>query len=197
MTSTTHSNDSIEITPPGAFARMASLMRTGPRALFLRFYDQITRIITGAPVQHLSEITPQLYLGGQHRRRGWPKMQKMGFTTIVNMRESWHDDTAQGISGDYHLHLVTQDNTPPMLAQLQEGVVFIQAAVERGDKVYVHCGVGVGRAPIMAAAYLVSTGLTPDEALRKIRAIRPFVHPTSTQRARLVDFAEYLAQQTP
>ncbi len=174
---------------PSPFSRIYSLLRTGPRALFYRFYGQYARILTGAPIEHLSAVTPQLHVGGQHRPRGWNRMVERGITAVVNMREEWHDDVAQGIGGERHLHLITVDNTPPALEDLQRGVDFIAAEIEQGGKVYIHCGVGVGRAPVMAAAYLVSTGLTPEEAMSKIRVARPFVHPTPGQLEQLERFA--------
>ncbi|MFW6082850.1 MAG: protein-tyrosine phosphatase family protein, partial [Chloroflexota bacterium] len=56
--------------------------------------------------------------------------------------------------------------------------------------VYVHCGSGVGRAPTLAAAYLVFTGLTPSEAWAKIRRTRPFILPRPRQIARVAEFVE-------
>ncbi|HDD23994.1 MAG TPA: hypothetical protein ENF52_00965, partial [Chloroflexi bacterium] len=56
--------------------------------------------------------------------------------------------------------------------------------------VYVHCGAGVGRAATMAAAYLVSTGLTPDQAWARLRAVRPFIRPQPVQSAQIQRFAE-------
>jgi hypothetical protein len=47
----------------------------------------------------------------------------------------------------------------------------------------------VGRAPTTAAAYLVSTGLAPQQAWDSIRAVRPFIRPTKVQRAALERFA--------
>ena len=64
--------------------------------------------------------------------------------------------------------------------------------IEQGNGVYIHCGVGVGRAPTVAAAYLVSTGMTPEEAWTMLRAIRPFIWPNRRQRASVKQFAEEL-----
>jgi hypothetical protein len=41
----------------------------------------------------------------------------------------------------------------------------------------------------MAAAYLVSTGLSPDQAWALIRDTRPFINPTPPQLAALEEFA--------
>lgn len=154
--------------------------------------DQVARQVTGAPTRRLSEITPQLGIGGQHSRRGINRLRDRGYTAVVNMRRE-SDDKAKGIALDRYLYLPTIDNTPPTLQHLQDGARFIGEEIERGGKVYVHCWEGVGRAPTMAAAYLVSTGKTPAEAWKQIRAVRPFIRPTPFQVAQLEAFAR--AQQ--
>ena len=174
--------------PPHPLVRLRSLLRTGPVPLALRLLDQLARRTTGAPIWRLCAVTPQLHVGGQHYRRGYAKMRDYGITAILNMRGE-RCDQAQGIGGERHLQLATIDNTPPSLDDLRCGSDFIRAEIARGGKVYVHCAVGCGRAPTMAAAYLISTGLTADEALRRIKAVRPFVHPTPGQREALAAFA--------
>lgn len=174
------------------WGRMWSLLQTGPRAIVLRFVDQWTRKRTGAPLWSLSRISAGLYVGGQHSAKGWPAMQAEGITAVVNLREARHDDQRKGIGGARHLHLPTADNTPLRPQDLAAGVAFIRAEIERGGKVYVHCGVGVGRAPTLAAAYLISTGLTPTEALACLRRARPFIHLTPGQKRGLWDYAETL-----
>lgn len=183
----TKSNDK----PANPLARILSLLRTGPQSLVLRFKDQFRRRSQGFPVWELSEVSPHVYLGGQHTEKGWQAMQDFGITAVINMRETYHDDVARGIGGERHLHLATRDNTPPTIADLTSGARFIAEEVERGGKVYVHCGVGVGRAPSAVAAYLIAEeGLTAAEALRRIREVRPFVHLTSKQFRQLQKFEE-------
>ena len=82
---------------------------------------------------------------------------------------------------DRYLHLPTIDNDPPTLEHRRQGAAFVAEEIEGGGGVFVHCGSGVGRAPTMAAAYLVSTGKTADEAWEKIREKRPFVRPRPEQ----------------
>jgi protein-tyrosine phosphatase len=110
-------------------------------------------------------------------------------TAVVNMRTEF-DDAATGMAPDRYLHLPTVDDTPPTLEQLRKGVTFIAEEVARDGGVYVHCGAGVGRAPTMAAAYLVSTGLTPEEAWSRIRSIRPFIRIKSGQAEQIEHYAE-------
>lgn len=169
--------------------RMLSLLQTGPRGLLWRFVDQIGRKWTGAPVWRLSRVTPNLYVGGQHSAKGWPAMEQVGITAVINLREAHHDDQRKGIGGAAHLHLPTRDNTPPRLEDLELGVAFIRQELARGGKVYVHCGVGVGRAPSLVAAYLISIGYDVDAAIRYIRRARPFIHLTPGQMRRLREYA--------
>jgi hypothetical protein len=177
------------VKPPSPFARILSLLRTGPRALSLRFYDQIRRRMTGTPVWGLSRITPNLYIGGQHTSvKGF---QQEGITAVVNMREIHHDDLKRGIGGTTHLHLATRDNTPPTMDDLEKGADFIDTEIKAGGKVYVHCAVGVGRAPSMAAAYLIKhEKMTAVDAIALIRLTRPFVHLTGKQMRQLIAYEE-------
>jgi len=164
------------------------LTRQGPGVTALWAADHAVRLITGAPIRRASQIASHLYLGGQYRRRGWPRLAAQGITAVVNMRVEFDDNDA-GIAPQRYLYLPTVDDEAPSLEQLHKGVAFIAAEVAEGGGVYVHCGAGVGRAATMVAAYLVSTGLTPDEAWARIRAVRPFIRPTAAQVKQLGRFA--------
>lgn len=108
---------------------------------------------------------------------------------MVNMRSEF-DDEAAGLAPERYLYLPTTDDYAPSMVDLCRGIEFIRREIKRGGGVYVHCGAGVGRAPAMAAAYLVSTGLSPEEAWARIREVRPFVRPKPAQVAQIRDFAD-------
>lgn len=158
----------------------------GVRPTALWAADHLVRVVTGAPIRRLSEIAPGLHVGGQYRRRGWARLWERGVTAVVNLRIEF-DDNDTGIAPERYLYLPTVDDEPPTLEHLREGVSFITEEIERGGGVYVHCGAGVGRAPTMAVAYLVSTGLTPSEAWGKVRAVRPFIRPKAGQIERVAN----------
>jgi atypical dual specificity phosphatase len=71
------------------------------------------------------------------------------------------------------LHLLVRDFTAPTLAQLERGIAAIEQAIANGRKVAVQCGAGLGRTGTLLACYLVNQGLGPDEALARVRAVRP------------------------
>jgi protein-tyrosine phosphatase len=150
-----------------------------------RGVDHTVRILFGLPQLKKSMITPELYLGGQYNLTGYKKLKKLGITGIVNMRlHSIHTDI-KGITDMHVLHLPTPDRTAPTLADLKKGVAFMQKEIENGGKVYVHCKWGEGRGPSMAIAYLLSTGLTLDDALALIKKVRTFISPNHMQLKRL------------
>lgn len=155
---------------------------------WLRVYDQVARRITGAPPRRYSQITPQLHIGGQPFQHGLGHLRARGITGIVNLRNE-HDDVQAGVIVPRYLHLRVTDNTAPTPDQLREGVAYIAQHIDAGGSIYIHCGVGVGRAPTLAAAYLVSTGQTPEQALATIRAVRPFIWLNQQQRASLHQLA--------
>jgi len=161
----------------------------GLRVTALWAAEHAVRIVTGAPIRSASQITPQLHIGGQYRRRGWPKLVARGITAVVDMRLEF-DDKDAGIAPSHYLYLSAEDDHAPTLEQLHAGAAFIAQEIARGGCVYVHCGSGVGRAPTMAAAYLVSTGMMPAQAWACIEEVRPFIRPKPVQIAQVDRFAE-------
>jgi hypothetical protein len=107
-------------------------------------------------------------------------MREEGIHAVVNMREE-SDDADRGLAPEHYLWLPITDDTAPSLEDLEKGATFIQSHVEEGKGVYVHCKAGVGRAPTMAAAYLVHQGATPEEAWAILKEGRPFIRPTPPQ----------------
>lgn len=164
------------------------LRRHGLGVTFTWAWTRLYLWTVGRPVLRYCPVTPQLYVGGQVNARGWRWLAAQGLTADVNMRSEF-DDAAHGIAPDAYLWLPTHDDHAPTLDQLRTGVAFIRQAIEQGGKVYVHCASGVGRAPTIAAAYLVSAGLSVDQAWGLIRQTRPFINPTPPQLAVLERFA--------
>lgn len=162
-----------------------------------KIYDQSHRILRGIPTLKRSQITANLYLGGQYNLRGLRILKDMGITGIINMRISSVYTEAQFL-GIHYLHLPTPDNTPPAMEAFEKGAAFAQAEIKGGGKVYIHCRQGQGRGPSMAIAYLLSTGLTYDDAFALVQKVRTFIRPTASQIARLKELeAFYKTQPKP
>jgi protein-tyrosine phosphatase len=147
--------------------------------------------VTGIPILKFSQVTPELFVGPQFRKNGLRHLHQHGIHAVVNMRIE-RDDRAFGLAPEKYCHLPTVDDQAPSIELLQQGIEFIDEVISSGGKVYIHCGAGVGRAPTMAAAYLISTGLSLETALEKIRRVRPFIYIMPPQMAQLVRFSSQL-----
>jgi protein-tyrosine phosphatase len=160
-----------------------------------RFLDQRKRLATGLPTVATSQITPNLFVGGQYKLEVFENLKKLGITAIVNMRvSSIHKDKNK--LGLKYLHLPTRDLSPPSMQNLKKGVKFIKKEIEKGGKVYIHCKAGEGRGPSMAIAYLISTGLTYADAYTTLKKVRRFIRPNRFQKERLREFENYINQQS-
>ena len=166
------------------------LSMQGLRVTALWAADHAVRMVTGANIRSVSQITPHLHVGGQYRRRGWTTLASRGITAVVNTRVEF-DDQAAGIAPPRYLHLPTVDDAASTLEQLEQGTAFIADEIARGGSVLVHCGAGVGRAATMAVAYLVRAGLTPEQAWAQIRKVRPFIRPSEEQVAQIERFVAW------
>ncbi len=156
------------------------LRKQGLVTTLIEGFDQVVRLLTGAPTRRFSQYSGVLSLGGQVSRRGVTRLRQRGFTAVVNMRGEY-DEQRHGFAPEHYCHLPTVDNHAPTLEQLRNGVTFIAQELDAGRGVYIHCWEGVGRAPTMLAAYLVSTGMKPAEAWARIKAVRPFIRPSLPQ----------------
>lgn len=173
--------------------RLGDQLRThGLFPTLLAGVDKLVRWVTGRPSYRFGWITPDILLGGQPARTVWATLMRRGITGVINLRLE-HDYHAHltGLSLRY-LYLPTVDNTALSAEHLRLGVAFIREELGKGGKVYVHCWEGLGRSPTLVAAYLVSTGLTTEEAWAMIRRVRPFIRPTRGQRDGLTAYAEAL-----
>lgn len=165
----------------------------GLRTTFVWAYGRGIAKVTGVPPLQYSRVTPYLYVGPQYTARGKRHLEKNGITAGVNMRVEF-DDAAHGLAFVRYCHLPTVDDAAPSLADLSAGARFIGAEIAAGGSVYIHCAGGIGRAPTMAAAYLISTGKTLEESLTLIKRVRPFILLTPAQLEQLKEFEETLGK---
>lgn len=157
----------------------------GVRKTALWAYARGIPKVTGVPLLEYSRITDSLYVGPQYREGGKRTLLQAGITHVVNMRSEF-DDEAHGliltddVSAGY-CYLPTTDDEPIAPDHISKGIAFIDRAIKEGGKVYIHCSAGVGRAPSMAAAYLISMGYGAEDALALIAKARPFIRLTPRQ----------------
>lgn len=92
---------------------------------------------------------------------------------ILTLTESPLPEDALSRFGITSLHLPVPDLTPPTPDQFTRALEFIDSGLARGTPTLVHCLMGQGRTGTVLAAYLVRSGLTPESAIQRIRALCP------------------------
>jgi protein-tyrosine phosphatase len=169
------------------------LQDQGFRTTLLWLYARGLPALTGIPILRFSRVTPSLFVGPQFKKPGLLHLQRHGIHAVINMRIEF-DDAEFGLAPNRYLHLPTVDDDAPSREHLIRGVEFIEDAVKSGHKVYIHCGAGVGRAPTMAAAYLISKGIPLNQALQRIQAVRPFIYLMPPQIKLLLWYENHCSQ---
>ena len=160
---------------------------------FQKMFDICYRLLLGTPRLKRSQITAQLFLGGQYSLVGLKKLKEMGITAIVNMRET--SLYTAPIEGFKYLHLPTVDNTPPSIKDLNRGAIFVDEEIKNNGKVYIHCRQGLGRGPSMAIAYLLKLGTTYEDAFALVKSVRSFINPRPEQILRLKELEAFYKKE--
>src|ERR671937_301404 len=78
---------------------------------------------------------------------------------------------------------------PDSREQLDRCIAAIQKANQRQLGVAVHCGAGLGRTGVVLACYFVTKGLTADNAIARVRRLRPGSVETEEQERAIEEFA--------
>ncbi|MDJ0973726.1 MAG: dual specificity protein phosphatase family protein [Planctomycetota bacterium] len=119
----------------------------------------------------------------------WTFLRAEGVRAVLTLTERppLGDPAGAGLA---YLHVPLIDFGTPSLENLQRCVTWIaeQTAAER--PVVVHCFAGQGRTGTVLAAFLVSVGLTPEEAIAEVRRLRPHSIETRGQEDAIRRFAE-------
>jgi protein-tyrosine phosphatase len=123
-----------------------------------------------------SQITENIFLGTNlccQQKDQTKILQEIGITADIDLEEERQELPPKIY---IYLWLPVQDKKAPSESQVKAGVNMIQNLVSMNKKVFVHCKLGHGRSPTLVAAYLMSTGMSLDQALKTIKDARPEIH---------------------
>src|ERR671916_2389915 len=107
-----------------------------------------------------------------------------GVRLLVNLHGHPHDPARLRRHGLREVHLPIKDFAAPSPVQIERGVDAILETLAAGEAAAVHCGGGLGRTGTVLACYLASSeGLGAEEAIQRLRAMRPGSVETPAQLA--------------
>ena len=115
-------------------------------------------------------------------------LRGQGIQVLLSLTEdppprSWVND-----AGLLLFHVPVEDMEAPTQEQLERCVSAINRALDKEMGVAVHCGAGLGRTGTILAAYLVSKGHTAQNAITRVRRLRPGSIETDEQAEAVFDF---------
>ncbi|HET7283045.1 MAG TPA: dual specificity protein phosphatase 23 [Nitrososphaeraceae archaeon] len=123
-----------------------------------------------------------------------------GVKAIVTVREvplpsKWFSN-GNGDDIDY-FHLRVEDYGAPSLEEIDNTIDYIQQQISNKKPVMVHCAAGRGRTGTILAAYLIKKeNLTANQAIKKIRSMRPGSIQSDRQEMALYVYEQYLNSKT-
>ena len=124
-----------------------------------------------------TQVWERLWLGGRADAEELAGGNPHCISTVLSLSEIPVERKRRGFN---YLHLPVEDGERVPVQQF-DAVMDAIAENIRWGSVLLHCGVGVSRAPSFAGAYMAAVGYKNiDAAIKVIRQVRPFIHPSST-----------------
>ena len=122
-------------------------------------------------------------------------LKAVGVTCLITLTEGDLAQEPLARHGLKNLHLPIRDREPPTVPQITMLLIRMEALLKKGEVLAVHCLAGIGRTGTILAAWLVSNGLTAQEALRRVRRIEPKFVQTTEQEEFLQQFEDALLRK--
>ncbi len=116
-------------------------------------------------------------------------------SAIVSLTESPLERAFVEEFGFRYLHLPIPDFAPPSITQIDAFIDFLKKTESESIPAVVHCAAGMGRTGTMLACALVARGKSADEAIDRVRELRPHSIETSDQEECIADYADLLARR--
>jgi atypical dual specificity phosphatase len=140
----------------------------------------------------------QPYVAGLARPGGvedlhW--LRREGIEVVISLTEEPLPRTWVNEAGLFLVHTPVPDMEAPTAEQILQCITTLERAIARNMGVAVHCGEGKGRTGTMLACYLVTRGLTADQAINRVRRARPGAVETEDQTAAIVAYARGRGKQ--
>jgi atypical dual specificity phosphatase len=119
-----------------------------------------------------------------------------GIEAIVTIREVPLPSTWFANKTIDYFHLKVEDYGAPSLIDIDATVNYVKEHISDGTPVMVHCAAGKGRTgTILAAYFLKNFNLTAEQAIKKVRELRPGSVQSLPQEKAIEMYEEYLKKK--
>jgi protein-tyrosine phosphatase len=112
----------------------------------------------------MDEIRPWLFIGDYEDTRNKPRLDTHSIRSVLQL------EAAIRLPDIHLLYIPVRDFSPIPAAQLKQGVEFVLAEKEKGNKILVACAAGINRSSAFCTATLKEAeGLSLLEAFREVK----------------------------
>ena len=100
---------------------------------------------------------------------------KTGINSILDLREETEDNPndLKKYKLNY-LRIKIPDGSIPSLSDAKNCIEWIKLNIEQNKRVFIHCNLGRGRAPLIGILYLISKGKDKEEAIKYVKQMRRY-----------------------
>lgn len=119
-------------------------------------------------------------------------LKTCGVTHVISLTVQALSRDSLSRHGIVGIHIPMPDMRAPSLREVERFVEKLSSLVDAGNKVAVHCGAGLGRTGTMLACYLVSRGMSAEEAMQEVRRRRPGSVESRAQEQAVRDYETHL-----
>ena len=121
-------------------------------------------------------VTPLLAVGSRVDAEDGAALRGAGIDALLSLAP-----VARPRDVALQLSLAVADRQPLPAGVIRDAVAFVAQRTAAGQRVLMHCEMGISRSPALAACFLhEGTGLPLDEAFARVRAARPIAAPDLT-----------------
>ena len=140
------------------------------------------------------KITDNIYLGDFESACNKDELSKLGITHVVTVILAVDAMYPQDFK--YKTIDICDQTSANIYKYFDDCSDFIDDAIKKGGKVYVHCMYGISRSATIIAAYLISKqGYDDNNAIDFIQKHRPRINPNQGFREQLQLYSEYIQQK--
>ena len=141
-------------------------------------------------------VVPGKLVAGRHPCAWGPEnapselhqLERAGVTLFLDLTHEGELDPYAHLLSPHVLYrrMPIRDFSVPPTSQLEETLDVLDAEIERGGIVYVHCWAGCGRTGIVVGSWLVRNGTDPKDALALVAELRGLGCPQTLEQRLLV-----------
>jgi len=131
-------------------------------------------ILNSKGLPDVSIIIPNLAIGGVSNIE---KLAQSGFNSIIDVRLENSDNLGEikKLKIDF-LRIKIKDRKTPSSNDYSLALDWIKNKLNNNEKVFIHCNLGRGRAPMIACLYLVSQGMKVKDAIQLLKQKRKEIY---------------------